>query len=184
MVSAGGYISEEAKLYHAKRILLGKEVQILQGASLICSGMPPYICDSGEISIGNGSIVREFAILQTYGGKIALGSNCTVNAFCVLQGNGGIEIGSNVLIAARVSMFAANHIFTDPDKPIGSQGETLKGIIVEDDVWIGSGAIILDGVKVGRGSVIGAGAVVKYDVPEFSIVGGVPAKIIGRRGSK
>jgi len=57
-------------------------------------------------------------------------------------------------------------------------------IIIEDDVWIGHGAIILSPVKIGRGSIIASGSVVTKDVPEYSIVAGVPAKVIKMRFSQ
>jgi acetyltransferase-like isoleucine patch superfamily enzyme len=61
------------------------------------------------------------------------------------------------------------------------QGNTAFGVVIEDDVWIGTGARILDGVTIGRGSVIGAGAVVTKGVAPYSVMGGVPAKLIRSR---
>lgn len=154
----------------------------MSGARLICSGMPPYLSGSGKISIGPHTIVREGAILQTYGGTIELGSRCTVNAFCVLQGNGGIRIGDGVMIAAHVQMYAANHKFGDINLRMQEQGETRLGIYIADDVWIGAGSIILDGVTIGSGAVVAAGSVVTKDVPERAIVAGVPARLKRIRG--
>ncbi len=176
-------MDENATLIFPEHIHLGIEVVILPGARLICAGMPPYVQADGSISIGDCSIIREGAILQSYGGDIIVGKSCTVNPYCVLQGNGGIIIGENVLIASHVGMFSANHVFEDVCKTIRSQGETRKGIEIEDDVWIGSGAKILDGVRIGRGSVIAAGAVVNCDVPPNQVYGGVPARMIGMRGA-
>ena len=64
------------------------------------------------------------------------------------------------------------------------KGITAEGIIIEDDVWIGSGAIITDGVRIGKGAVVAAGAVVTKDVPDHSVVGGVPAKVLRVIGEK
>jgi acetyltransferase-like isoleucine patch superfamily enzyme len=122
-------------------------------------------------------------MLITYGGDIDIGVNCSVNPYCVLYGLGGLKIGDNVRIAAHTVIVPANHTFDDPSIPICRQPETKKGIIIEDDVWIGAGCRILDGVRIGRGSVIGAGSVVTKSIPEMSVAVGVPARVIRRRGA-
>ena len=68
------------------------------------------------------------------------------------------------------------HHFERTDIPIPRQGYSAKGIVIEDDVWIGAGVCILDGVKIGSGSILAAGAVVNHDVLPNTIVGGVQPK--------
>ncbi|MBT2724003.1 acyltransferase [Bacillus sp. ISL-46] len=94
---------------------------------------------------------------------------------------GYISIGNNVMLGPNVSMSSENHIYINTEKPIKEQGVERKGIFIEDDCWIGTGAIILDGVRIGRGSVVAAGSVVTKDIPPYSIVAGIPAKIIKSR---
>ncbi len=159
-IPSAGHVAADAQIIYAEKIDLDWGVFVLSGAKLICSSMPPYVDAEGSIKIGECSIVREGAILQTYGGRIELGKHCTVNPYCVLQGNGGIRIGDSVLIGAHVCLFSANHVFADPTQPIRTQGETRRGIEIGDDVWIGAGAKILDGVRIARGAVVAAGAVV------------------------
>mgnify|MGYP006141088225 CR=1 FL=1 len=180
-IPVGAFISHKSKMIFSQNLILGADTQIMEGSIIICAGMPPYVEASGTIFVGDRTIIREYAMLQTYGGAITVGSDCTINPFCVLQGNGGIEIGDNVLIAANVSMFSANHVFTDPDRPIRTQGETRIGIKIGSNVWIGAGCIILDGVSVGDGAVIAAGAVVNRDVAAGSLVAGVPGRLVGAR---
>jgi len=75
-----------------------------------------------------------------------------------------------------------NHNFRDSTRLIREQGVTYKGIVIEDDVWIGSKATIVDGVTIGQGAVIGAGSVVTKSIPAYAIAVGVPARVIGTRG--
>src|SRR5690606_10426864 len=105
--------------------------------------------------------------------------NTTINRNCCILAK--VKIGKDCSIAPNVIIVGANHLFKDSSATIKSQGVELKGIIIEDDVWIGANATILDGVIIRKGVVIAAGAVVHKDVDSFSIVGGVPAKIIGKR---
>lgn len=82
------------------------------------------------------------------------------------------------MIAAHTVIIPADHEYGDLETPIMYQEEIRKGIKIEDDVWIGCGVRILDGVVIGKGSVVGAGSVVTRSVPPFSVVVGVPAKVI------
>jgi len=135
----------------------------------------------GTISIGENTFIDRGVILRSLGGSIEIGSDCSVNAYSVLYGSGGLRIGNGVRIAAHAAIFASNHVFSDPDKLIKDQGLSLKGIVIEDDVWIGAGARILDGVVIRKGTVVGAGAVITKSTEPYSVVAGVPAKIISSR---
>lgn len=132
----------------------------------------------GTITVGNNTELLTGVLLMTYGGNILIGNYCSINPYTILYGHGNLTIGNNVLIAAHCVLIPANHKFADISIPINSQGITKKGITIEDDVWIGTGCKILDGVTIGKGAVIAAGAVVNKDVQAYTIVGGVPAKII------
>ena len=175
------YYSDSASFFGAKNISIGEGAFVADTARMICGGLPPYVVAEGSISLGADSIVRESAMLITYGGKIEIGPRCTINPFSLLQGNGGITIGEDVLIASHVSIISANHEFRQRNVKIRAQGETAKGIVIEDDVWIATHATILDGVTIGRGAVVAASALVNKDVPPYSIVAGVPAKVVGER---
>ena len=74
------------------------------------------------------------------------------------------------MLGPKCSLFAENHVFSDTESTIKSQGVQQKGIIIEDDCWIGSNVTILDGVTIGRGSVIGAETLVTKDIPVGSII--------------
>jgi maltose O-acetyltransferase len=112
---------------------------------------------------------------------IRLGDHVSVNRNCILDGTGELFIGNYVMIAQDTCIYSAQHKFDRLDIPMTLQGVERKRTVIEDDVWLGAGATILPGVRVGRGSIVGAGAVVTKDVPDYSIVGGVPAQVIGSR---
>lgn len=138
------------------------------------------------IDIGPRTIVMHGAVLHVYNFRqiphscISIGADSLVGEYSVIRGQGGVHIGDRVYTSPFVQIIAVNHVFDDPERPFVDQGITAEGIIIEDDVWIGSGAVITDGVKVGRGSVVAAGAVVIRDVDPGTVVAGVPAKVIKR----
>ncbi|WP_392535749.1 DapH/DapD/GlmU-related protein [Nostoc sp. C117] len=101
-----------------------------------------------------------------------------------IEGPGNIKIGKHCMIAAQSGIYANNHNFADPMEPMKYQGVTRKGIVIEDDCWLGHGVTVLDGVTIGKGSVIGAGAVVNKDIPPFSIAVGIPARVVKNRTGK
>ncbi|XMO71032.1 acyltransferase [Luteolibacter sp. AS25] len=109
-------------------------------------------------------------------GNLEIGKNTVVNQNCRLDNRGRIIIGSNVSISPEVHLITADH---DMDSPEGDG--RLSEIVIEDYVFIGSRATILPGIKIGKGAVIAACACVTKDVPEFTVVGGVPAKEIRKR---
>ena len=117
-------------------------------------------------------------------GFFEIGEHSFIGCNAVMGAGGSITIGNNVLIGQSVNIHAESHRFDDPKHLIRKQGVSYQGVVIEDDVWIGSKATILDGVTVGRGAVIGAGAVVTVSVPPYAIAVGVPARVVGRRGGK
>lgn len=135
----------------------------------------------GSITIGSSTELLDGVLVLTYGGDICIGKNCSINPYTIIYGHGGTKIGDNVLIAGHCMIIPNNHNFSNRAVPIAKQGNTSKGIVIGDDVWIGHGCSILDGVTIGKGSIIAAGSVIVKSVEPFTIVGGVPAKIIKDR---
>lgn len=165
--------------------LIGAEHSIRLGDNVVLQRQCTLDATGGQLFVGARTIIFPFAMLMSYpGGNIELGHDCTVNPFSILYGHGGLKIGNFVRIAAHVVVIPGNHVFADANVPIAKQGVKREGITIEDDVWIGAHATILDGVRIGRGTVVAAGAVVTKSFEPYSIIAGVPATLIGRRGSE
>ncbi len=135
-----------------------------------------------DVTVGSYAQIRPSGYYgREIGRGLTLGDRSNIGPFAYIGASGKIEIGSDVMMGPRVSLFAENHRFDDPNRTMKSQGCEARGITIEDDVWLGSGSIILDGVRVGRGSIVAAGSVVTRDVPPYTIVGGNPARVLKHR---
>lgn len=115
----------------------------------------------------------------SFSSRISMGDNSGIGDDCVFIGK--VSIGDHVLMGPKCAFIASNHKFRDKSKLIKYQGEIDKEIVVGSDCWIGYGCIVLAGVTINEGAVIAAGSVVTKDVPQYSVVAGVPAKVIGWR---
>lgn len=142
-----------------------------------------YVHGRRKANIGKSDI-HPTAIIRE-GEYVTIGDHCLINHNNLIQAgkskNGSITIGNYVHTGANVIMLGFNHGFYTRDIPTKQQDYMEAPIVVEDDVWIGTGAIILAGVTIGKGAVIASNAVVNKDVPAYTIVGGVPAKVIKER---
>jgi len=108
------------------------------------------------------------------GKHITIGKNVFINFDCTFLALGGITIEDDVLIGPKVSLITENH----PLNPEERKGLAAKPILIKKNAWIGANATILPGVTIGENAVVAAGAVVSKDVPDNTIVGGIPAKFI------
>jgi acetyltransferase-like isoleucine patch superfamily enzyme len=170
-------ISRKAEITNSREIELESGVWIEDHAIISA--------EKGGIRLGRNTHILPYAIIKTAGGDIAFGEYCTVHPFCVIYGfSGGLQIGDAVRIATHTIIVPGNHIYDDPQKHIRLQGTESKGIKIEDDVWLGAGTTVLDGVSISKGAVVAAGSVVTKDVPQFSVIAGIPAKVIKRRSLK
>ena len=133
---------------------------------------PPY----RRFSIGKHSVVESFSCINNAVGDVVIGDYTRIGLHCTVIGP--VTIGNHVNLAQGITVSALNHNFEDTRLRIDEQGVNTSEIIIDDDVWIGANAVITAGVHIGRHSVVAAGAVVTKDVPEYSVVGGVPAKVI------
>lgn len=122
----------------------------------------------------DGSVGVFTPLYINYGKHIKIGKNVFINFNCTLLGLGGITIEDNVLIAPNVSILSEGH----PLSPENRHSLIPKHIHIKKNAWIGAGVTILQGVTVGENAIVAAGAVVSKDVPDNTIAGGIPARVI------
>ena len=174
-----------------KSLIIGRNVTI-RGGMKIEIGNHVSIDDNvvidargekGSIKIGSGSLISRNTILRARNASITVDEGSDIGANCILATDSKLEVGKDVLIAAYSYLCAGgNHTYDRTDIPIIQQGFVSKGgVVIEDDVWIGSHAMIMDGVRIGKGSIIGTQSLVNKDFPERSIAFGQPAT---RQGSR
>lgn len=162
-----------------------------------------FICETETVTIGDNSFIApDAAIFAEPNRPITFGSGCAVasqsflhgpltfsdNVFinhrCSLDGgSNGITIGEHTRIAHSCTLYAFNHGMRS-NRPVWKQTTSSQGITIGNDVWVGARSCITDGVTIGHHAVIGMGSVVTRDVPDWAIVAGNPARVIGDRREK
>lgn len=133
---------------------------------------PPY----RRFSLGDHSVIESFCCINNAVGDVMIGDHTRVGIHNTIIGP--VSIGNHVNLAQGITVTALNHNFSDPDKLIDEQGISTAAVHIGDDVWIGANAVVLPGVTIGNHSVVAAGAIVTKDIPQGSLVAGVPAKIL------
>ena len=135
-----------------------------------------------NIRLGTNIYVGHYTILKGYyRNEMVIGDHTWIGQSCFFHSGGGIRIGKSVGIGPHVKILTTAHAEEGIDKPILHSRIEEGPVGIEDDCDVGIGAIILPGVTIGRGSQIGAGAVVTHDVAPYSVVAGVPAKLLRKR---
>lgn len=177
-----------------KIIFIGKKVKIRSKHNIECgSGCTiedccyiNALCKNGvkignNFSLGKNSTIECTGVIRELGEGLKIGNDVGISPNAFISVRGSVSIGDNTIFGPGVKIFAENHIFKNKNTPIYLQGATRQGVQIGSDCWIGADVVILDGVNIGNGCIVAAGAVVTKDVEDYSIVGGVPAKIIGNR---
>ncbi|RFZ92821.1 acyltransferase [Mucilaginibacter conchicola] len=174
------FVGTGVKIKHGHLISAGKNLILEDGVYL--NGLSANgIRIKDNVSIARNSTILCTGVIAHKGTGVNIGNNCGINTGVFIGGQGGVTIGNDVIIGPGAKIFSENHEYCHPDIIIKNQGVTRKGVVIQDNCWIGANVIILDGVTVGEGCVIAAGSVVIKSVPANSVVGGVPAKVIKGR---
>lgn len=177
------FVSPCATLINARNIHFGRHVTIEPRVTVNAVAQADVrLGDNAKL--GEGTKVMCTAHMSHVGKYFHMGNYSACGEYCYFGAAGGIKIGDNVIMGQYVSFHAQEHDFSDPAKPIRDQGTFEKGIVINDDCWIGAKATILDGTLIGSHSVIAAGAVVKGIFPDNVVLAGNPARIIRTLNNK
>lgn len=174
------FIAPRVELRNCRHIYFGKYVTLGKGVTIDGLSSSGIVIED-LVNIGPYTIIEATGIINSIGKGVRIGNNSGIGAFSFIGGAGGVVIGSDVIMGQYVSIHSENHVSDKEDIPIRHQGVTRKGIVIENNCWIGAKVTILDGSHIEEGSVIAAGSVVRGLVPKNSVVGGVPAKLIKTR---
>ena len=141
-------------------------------------GGKPRIINYGTLRIGDDvrltSHVTPVELAVSENAELIIGEGCQINYGVSVGATKSVQIGKRVRLGPYSRIVDSDfHDVYDREKPA-----TPKPVVLEDDVWLGMNAVVLPGVRIGKHSVVGTGAVVTKDVPPFTVVGGVPAKVV------
>ena len=177
-----GFIFAEkgAQVKFGKKIVCGKNLNLKRFCSINALSYKG-VTIGDNFTLGEFSIIECTGVFNDIGESLKIGNNVGMNHHCFIGVRGRIVIGDNVIFGPGVKIFSENHNYNRLDVPIKNQGVTKKKTIIGNDIWIGADVIILPGVNIGDGSVLAAGCIVTKDIPSFSVVAGIPAKIIKGR---
>lgn len=176
----GLMLGEGVRFFNFPRIHFGKFLRL--GSYVYVSGQGREgVVFGNNVSIGAFSRIVVSTSLHHLGVGIRIGNHVGIGEYAYLGGGGGLHIGDECIIGQYFSCHPENHLFGDLDTAIRFQGVTRNGIKVGSNCWIGSKVTLLDGVALGEGCVVAAGSVVTQSFPPFSVIGGVPAKLLKMR---
>lgn len=174
------FVGKSVKIKFKGQIVAGKNL-IIEEDVYINALSEKGIVFGNNVTIAKKAIIVCTGVIANKGVGIKIGNSSAIGAQSFISGQGGINIGDNVIMGPGVKIFSENHNFYDLNIPIRLQGVSRRGVNIGNDCWIGANTIILDGVTIGNGVVIAAGSVVTKSVEDYSVVAGVPAKLLKNR---
>jgi acetyltransferase-like isoleucine patch superfamily enzyme len=157
------------------------------GAGSLIAFPAGSIFGEGSITIGSGTLVGAFVTLsaglvpgQDLGPEpvLRIGDRCVIGRGSHVVAHASLDIGDDVFTGPYVYVTDQNHGYADPDMPIGRQMPVNNPVTIGSGSWLGAGSIVLPGARIGRNVVVAAGSVVRGEVPDHSVVAGVPARVV------
>ena len=172
-----------ARVLEPRRLYLGGGLVRIEEYCRIDCAAKDGIHLGRNFKLGAHSQLIASGTLSDLGIGIRIGDNVGIGEFAYIGGSGGVIIGSDTIVGQYFSVHPENHNFNDRNQLIREQGVTRSGIKIGDGCWIGAKVTMTDGAKIGRHCVIAAGSVVTESFPDYSLIGGVPARLIRTIGT-
>jgi acetyltransferase-like isoleucine patch superfamily enzyme len=164
-VGAGVLWGRNIALRNPRHVAIGDRVAVDDDCMLDARG-----AGNEGIDIGNDVLIARDTIIQSKASWIKIGNRCVIGSQCQLTSVGGILLGESVQVGGQCYIGGGRYKTDSREVPIMDQGLYSEGpVVIGDDVWLGAGSIVLDGVRIGKGSVVGAGAIVREDLPEYTV---------------
>jgi acetyltransferase-like isoleucine patch superfamily enzyme len=163
-------------LRHPAKIRIGDDVVVDDYVLLDAKGETNH-----GIDVGSGAFLGRGTILSCKNGDIVLGDHANIGFHSEIFSGSSVRVGRHGLFAAYSYLVGGGHEFDRADVPVIEQARASKGIVLGDNVWLGTGAKVLDGVTIGSNVVVGANAVVAEDLPDGVVAAGIPAKVLRSR---
>ena len=175
-VGKGVVFGQGVVLRHPHKVRLGDGVTVDDLVVLDAKGTK-----NRGIDVGRGVFLGRGTILSCKDGDIAIGDHGNFGFHCEVFSGSSVTVGTHGLFAAQSYLVGGGHEFERPELAVIDQPRSSRGIVLGDNVWLGTGAKVLDGVRIGRDVVVGANAVVNADLPDGAIAAGIPARVLRHR---
>ena len=139
-----------------------------------------YFGADGPLQVGRNANIGQAHYTKDW--FLRIGKEVEVRDMVIIDYSGGLEIGDHTTFSSGAKVYTHNHVVWDKSKLVKAQAITFEPLIIGADVWVGAGTIILPGVgRIGQGAILCSGSVVYKAVPDFAVVAGNPARILGYR---
>ena len=162
------------------------------GAGTLMAFPPGDVFGEEHIALGSGSLIAAHVSLSVgmapgqplppgaTSPVLRIGDRCSIGRGSHLVAHHSVVVGDDVMTVPHCYITDQNHVYGDPDQPVGLQWPVDEPVSIGAGSWLGAGAVILPGTRLGRNTVVGAGAVVRGDYPDHAVLAGVPAKVVRR----
>lgn len=177
------FIGKNVRVLEKRKLSMGEKAKLHDGVYIDALSVDG-VKIGHHVILGRNTRIECTGSLRNIGKGVTIGDRTTFGSDCYFGAAGGIEIGSDVVAGQYIRFHSENHNFDDLETLIREQGVSHKGIRIGDNCWIGAGAVFLDGAELGGGCVVAANSVVTKPFPGDMVIGGVPAKVIRKRGKQ